>query len=70
MKVAYKIHKVDTPLRANDRGRLVPAGLWWNGTEWDSPQEAATYYTNQNVFVPANGEWVQIYLNETTEGNN
>ena len=65
MKAAYKIHKVDTPQRANDRGRLVPAGLWWNGMEWDSPQEAAIYTSTHEIDPPANGEWIQIYLEET-----
>lgn len=70
MKVAYKIHKTDTPKLANHNGRLVPAGLWWNGMKWDSPQESATYDSPHEVDLPKQGEWVEIYLNETTEGNN
>jgi len=73
MRVAYKIHKTGTPKIANDRGRLVPAGLWWHGAEWGGTDNALIYDTKTTAQpLPTYGdwEWVEIYLNETTEGNN
>lgn len=70
MKVAYTIHKVGTPKLANHNGRLVSAGKWWHGTGWGDSDNTAIYDSPHEVDLPKQGEWVEIYLNETTEGNN
>lgn len=73
MRVAYKIHKTDTPKIANVNGRLVSAGLWWHGAEWGGTDNALIYDTNtmaQPLPTYGDWEWVEIYLNETTDGGN
>lgn len=68
MRVAYTIHKTGTPRLANVNGKLMSAGLWWNGTGWGDSDNAMVFDTDNTSRMPVhNGEWVEIYVNEDAE---
>lgn len=67
----YTIHKAGTPrLQRGKYGGIAPAGEWWHGTGWGDSTNATTFDSTHEIDLPVEGEWVEIYLNETTEGEN
>ena len=64
----YTIHEIGTPrIQRGKHGGIAPAGSWWHGTGWGDSDNATVFDTNAEP-LPANGEWVEIYVNEDIEG--
>ena len=73
MLAAYMIHRTDSPrydMAAAARGVLRSGGLYWCrfDNEWqaaDRPRDIFTPSERDAYTLPAGGEWVEIYLDES-----
>lgn len=67
MQAIYAIHLRNTPVLAFKGHPLYGDSLWWNNAQGWVHKTQADYFTPQEketMNLPANGEWVKIYVNE------
>jgi hypothetical protein len=68
MKTAYAIHLKETPILALPHHPSYHISLWWNNDNGWGHKATADIFTPEEqatLNLPLDGEWVEIYVEET-----
>lgn len=64
----YIIHKKGTPKLALPNTVGYWSSEWWNNQDGWGHKSTATVFETTDYNLPFDGQWIEIYVNETTEG--
>lgn len=67
MLVKYIIHRVGTPKISLPNHWTEFESEYWNNEDGWVFKKDATVFEDKNWYLPLDGEWVEIYVNEPVE---